>query len=821
MPPPSQNVVRMWRSPVHLLPTEILSIIFLLVVEDLYVEDCVELMLVCRHWYDIMLSTPGMPSRLWIGKSTTVEVVRAAIQGMWLLYVEIDINDGRIGQDFNADAFDACFMTAIEAASRWKTLTIHSLPRPGEWKAFHIVPPLKNLESIGLERGCDLGNFFEPLMTAITTTATPHLTNMNFCNLNAVLYLVQPGCLRVLRSLTRLTIRLPKRMESPANILPHLHRLEYFNAEHLYLPFYPPEARLPLIQTLREVSLRSVSVQWMAGRVFPLLWRCFIKFPHQADAICDQPVTMPTCTSLTYQSNNLDPLRNFHDLPLAGLTVTSGQWNITRGNLELMIITHMVVPSAQSLTMLDLQVRCSEQLLTCMLSLLPALDTLYLRLASPRALSETFFQAFVATESDADSPCETGGQPSLQVCSKLSQLEVNYKRWLRGPERMTLLLVFGDIVSSRHVFQLCLRLDDLAQAWFVERHVESIDEIADDELSTVGISSPQGIIPLEIAADDPLTEVPFKEAEYLVAVHQLSIECLLTLRHLVELRLGGEKDVLPSQPPPNLPLFHTLRVLDAGNMHPSFLAGQTFHKLERCRMSLYGEGPTLSEDRVTQMPLCTRLDVDDSILLATLKLPQICQLGVSFHRPEHNMIWEKYITVNANLSGLELLHADGWHQQADLIQALRCLPVLKCLVLSNGSDLDAAFFAEFIPKHETAVLMQSHDESQISPLLCPMLTEVLIEDSVPTKRVAELIPVLKRVTTLRAACGSPLKRFTLLSFETGSNFELIGSEGVFVTEMDSLDEDAEPFSLDIWLKRPGSCSDVDSGTPSVGDWDPR
>ena len=793
MPPPSQNVVRMWRSPVHLLPTEILSMIFLLVAEALYLEDCVELMLVCRHWYDIILSTPGVPSRLWIGKSTTVEVVRAAIRGTRILDVEIDINDGRIGQDFNAVAFDACFKAAIEAASRWKNLTIHSLPRPGEWKAFHIVPPLRKLESFGLKQGCDLGSFFAPLMTAITTTATPHLTSMTLCNLDAVLYLVQPGRFRVLRSLTRLTIWLPKRMESPTNILPHLQRLEYFNAEHLDLPLYPPDARLPLVQTLRDLSLRSVSVQWMAGRVFPVLRRCFIMFPHQTDAICLQPVAMPTCTSLTYKSNGLDPLRCFLDLPLAGLTVTSGQWNITRGNLQLMIITHTLVPCAQSLTMLDLQVRCSEQLLTCMLSLLPALVTLYLRLASPRALSEAFFQAFVSTESDEDSPCEMGGLPSPRLCLNLSQLEVNYKRWLRGPERMTLPLVFGDIVSSRLVFQLCLRLDDLAQAWHVERHVESINEVADDELSTIGISSPQGIIPLEIVADDPLLEVPFKEAEYLVAVHQLSIECLSTLRHLVELRVGGEKDVLPSEPPSNLPLFHTLRVLEAENMHSSFLAGQTFHKLERCRMSLSGEVPTLSEDQFTQMPVCTKLDVDDLTLLATLKLPRICELGVSFDHTEFYVLWETHIAVNANLSGLELLHADGWHQQEDLVQALRCLPMLKSLILSNGSELDADFFAEFVP-------MQSLDGGQISPVLCPMLTEVLIEESVPIEQVAELRPVLKQLITLRAACGSPLERVVLFSFEIRSKFELIDGDGSFVMEMESLDEDTEPFSLDIWLK---------------------
>ena len=767
------------------------------------------LMLVCRRWYAIMLSTPGIPSRLRINGSTTVEQVRATTQGeRWHLYVTIGTDDESIGQDFNADAFDACFMAAIEAASRWKTLRIYSIPKSRKLKAFQTVLPLKTLEDLYLGQDCDRGSFFE-LMTAIATNAIPHLTMMTLENTNAVLYLVQPDCLHVFCSLTFLTIWLSKRMQRPANILPHLQRLEYLEARHLYLPTYPPNAPLPLIQTLRSLRLRSVSVQWMAGKVFPVLESCTITFPHQFDTICLHPVTMPACINLEYYSNDLGPLRYFRDLPLTMLRATSGQWNVTRGNLQLIAVCHMVIPRAQSLTILGLEVRCSEQLLVCMLSLLPDLKELTLSLASPRALSESFFQAFVATQSSTDRPCKMGGLPNPPLCLKLKIFQVCYKRWLRGAERTALLLVFGDIVSSRqseNVFELHLSFD--YEGWLVLRHVERLhieglpvevfhDPLVDQQL-LFGISSPHGIIPLVLMRGPPLMEAPFKEAEYLVARQQLSIGFLLTLHHLVELRVGN-KDILPSEPPPNLPLFHTLRVLDGGQVDPSFLAGQTFHKLERCRMSLHREVPKPSEDQVTQMPVCTRLDVDNLTLLATLKIPQICELAASFDNPKFSMIWETRIAVNANLSGLELLHVYGWYQQADLIQALRCLPVLAILILENGSDLDAAFFGEFIPIHpnETTGLTQSDDGGQVSPILCPMLSELFIEECGATERVEELIPMLKQVVTLRAACGSPLERFNLASIEFGREFKLIGSEGGFVVEMESLDEDAGPFKLDI------------------------
>ena len=460
MPPPSQNVVRTWGPPVHLLPVEIVSIIFLLVVDNVYHKTHVQLMLVCRRWYAIMLSTPGIPARLWIRKSITMEMVRVSVQGTrWLLKVTIDMDGESIGEDFNADDFDACFMAAVEAASRWQSLAICSLSRPENWKPFQIVPPLKNLEFFSLAQGCDLGGFFEPLMTAVTTTALPHLTTMLLSNLTAVLYLVQPAYLHVFYALTTLTINLPKRMERPADILPHLQRLERFDAGHLHLPIYPPDAALPLTQTLRFLSLKSTSVQWMAGRVFPVLRSFSITFPHQIDTISFQPVAMPACTYLQYDSNDLDPLGCFHDLPLAQLTVKCGQWSVTRGNIQLIAISHMIVLRTQDLTGLDLDVRCSEQLLIYMLSLLPALEGLYLGLASPRALSETFFKAFIATESNTGSPCEMGRLVSLPLCLKLKELDVRYKRWLRGSERTALLQIFGDIVSSRNseaAFQLRL-----------------------------------------------------------------------------------------------------------------------------------------------------------------------------------------------------------------------------------------------------------------------------------------------------------------------------------------------------------------------------
>jgi len=789
----------------HLIPVEILSEIFLLVLLDGSSRDKETLELVCQRWYATMISTPGITSRLWIRRATKKEAVQAFIQRRETRFaVIVDVNHEGDGEDFNSEDFHTSFIVACQAAPRWTFLNLLSFPPPGEYTPDTTMKPLESLRGFIMGEHCDLGSFLEPLMTAITTTSLPRLTKLALSDSRAVLYLVQPTCLHYFCSLTTLTIKLSRKMEGPADVLPHLRRLETFHAKHLHIPIYPPDASLPLIQTLSWLTLKCVSVQWMAGKVFPALRRCSITFPRHIDAIRVQPVTMLACTGLAFNSNDLDPLRHFHHSPLTRLQVACGQWNVRRGNPQFVTICPTIFASAQSLYVLDLEVKCSEQLLVLALRELPALDDLTLRLASPHALSESFFQGFVAPRLDAGNPCEMAALPRLPLCAGLTTLHVYYRRWLRGAERRGLIPVFSDIVSSRKPedCNLSLRVGWIEEYWFILGPVESIsDFLDDDEFSVIGVSSPYGIIPLcwfENPSLRSLTEVPFKEAEYLVARHRLPISCLSTLHNLVELRVGDKQDILPTASPPNLPLFRTLRVLAAENIHPSFLAGKTFHKLERGRMSLQGDSLNLSHAQVAQLPFCTRLDVDDLTLLATLQIPHICELGVSFNHPEFDMIWEKHIAVNVNLSGLKLLHVYGRHQQADLIQALRCLPTLKSLIVGNGSDLDADFFGEFapMPPNETAAFVQSHNEGQGSEVLCPMLKRLLIEECDLTQRL-ELAPVFRKVVTLRTACGSPLEEFTLFDFELGRKTELVGSHGSFVMETAVLGEDAEPFGLDI------------------------
>src|SRR5258706_4586924 len=244
--------------PILRLPVEILSEIFLLVSK--FPGDkgwnWRVMMLACRHWHTIILSTPGLHSQLRIRRATPKEVVQTFIQGRKThLGVIVDMNDEKDGSDFNAENFHASFMAAIQAASRWSSLNLISPPPHGEYKGLQILQPLTHLESIKF--ACGTGEFFEQLVIAISKNTAPNLTAMGLADPAAVLCLTQPAFAHIYHSLTTLTIQLFKPMDTPVDILPHLQRLETLEACRLNLPIYPPDSPLPLTNTLRFLDRKS------------------------------------------------------------------------------------------------------------------------------------------------------------------------------------------------------------------------------------------------------------------------------------------------------------------------------------------------------------------------------------------------------------------------------------------------------------------------------------------------------------------------------------------------------------------------------------
>jgi len=771
-------------------------------------------MLVCRHWRDIMLSTPGIHSRLRIYSGTKKEDIER-FGRRWLLDVTVDGQDLSVDwqykQYLNPVKFHACFMAAAEAASRWRSLALLSLH--GGDKDLHIIQPLQHLESFKLDASCELGNFLEPLLTAITTTVTPRFTVMEVFHPDAALYLVQPTHFQIFSSLTTLRL-ICRRMQNPVDILPSLNKLEIFEVHRLCLPIYSLGVDLPLTQILRVLHLKSVSVQWMAGRIFPALEECSIIFPHHAYTI--QSVYMPSCLILKYHSNNLHTLEHFHHPPLARLEVQCDQWRKWRG--DLLLVALRPIFAAQSLTRLQLEIKCSGRLLAYMLGLTPALKELSMRLCSPNALSSAFFRAFAAGGRNVSA--KPPGKTIVPLCRQLRELHLHYKRWSRGAERNGLIPTFGAIVASHRAkeqtfsFRLSFGEGSELQEWIVHEPVERFDIESERCKTFIGVSSPLGIVPLsrdsEFIGCDPVTGLEYpplpRESEYIATDEhlELPIDYFFSFHSLKEMRMSGLQLGTGSntQYSPDAPLFHTLKVLIvyASNLSP--FASQTYHKLERYEEgdSFYGGEP--SQDQLTEMPVCTRL-VTSLFTLATLKLPQVRELEVLFgYNEEQNYLWEKYIAVNTRLSGLKLLSLSTIEGRTsyfnDFPKILGSLPALQTLVLHKRHLVEpyATFFEAFIPINAQGT-SEPIWEGQIPEVLCPRLESLQIEDICLTVQ-PELMPVLKNIVTLRAILGSPLKSFTFFHWDRDSKsahkWELVGRDGSFMMEEVV---PAQYFKLDI------------------------
>ena len=450
------------------------------------------------------------------------------------------------------------------------------------------------------------------------------------------------------------------------------------------------------------------------------------------------------------------------------------QWNVWRGNPQLAALCLVFAAGAKNLVFLDLAVECSERLLAYMLSLVPALELLSLKLSRPDSLSTTFFQAFIVREPNAGRAFDMVGPPSQAIaplCPSISSLNLHYRRWLRGRDNRALIAVFDDIVASRnpersHRFEVRLYIDapdsvgfPLDPTWVINEPDSKSQLAWDDEPNfgiVLGISTSHGIIPMSMtSSQEGLVSLPFREAEYLRLLEfhiWFSFEFRLIRDHM-ELMVYDKRKRRPPLPtlhPCALPLFDALRVLVVENANPSFLAGHTFHKLERCGVvsspKSSGASPSLFTE--TGMPACTRVDIDDPYLLVTFKLPRIHELALDFSHPDCSTIWEKYIAVNANLSGLNLLHMKNWPFDGDLILILRTLPSLETLIISSWKDMIS--FRAFLPMDANGASgpKETSSEGRTLALLCPRLQSLQMERDIFLIE-PELVPILKDVVTLQ------------------------------------------------------------------------
>ena len=86
-------------------------------------------------------------------------------------------------------------------------------------------------------------------------------------------------------------------------------RTSMFSKRTDYLPMYPHDVDLPVVRTLRRMSTKLVSVQWMSGRTFPALEDCAIIWPRHPETLRVQGgVDLPVCTQFIYDDHLIEPI---------------------------------------------------------------------------------------------------------------------------------------------------------------------------------------------------------------------------------------------------------------------------------------------------------------------------------------------------------------------------------------------------------------------------------------------------------------------------------------------------------------------------------
>ena len=159
----------------------------------------------------------------------------------------------------------------------------------------------------------------ERLLRILGTTASGELTTVKIHSASVISFLA-PNYPSIFHSIKVLSLDAP-RLPNPVDFLPHLHQLEALTASHLSLLTYHNDVKIPFVHTLRHLSLKAVSIQWMSGRTFHALESCTLLFPLHQHVLHTFNATLPNCNDLTFQGYPLDILNGVSAQNVTRLTV--------------------------------------------------------------------------------------------------------------------------------------------------------------------------------------------------------------------------------------------------------------------------------------------------------------------------------------------------------------------------------------------------------------------------------------------------------------------------------------------------------------------
>jgi hypothetical protein len=446
-------------APIWRLPAEILVEVFLLSIHG-HAQSPLDLMHVCRSWRCVVLGMPRIWSTIRLSTWTTPSKMEFILEQTRAILLDVEINTCtralRIVDGDGTTRYAGIGMAAKEA-KRWRTLTITGFPHKADMDAyssfekpvFTFNGPMDALQSFKIKNICENSGAFDQLLDVVGSSSHEKLTDMELSSPNAIHYLAQPHFATIFRRLVTFKVDIRK-MRTRVDILTHFEQLETLEAHCLRLPPYPVGTHLPLTRTLKRMRITDVSVQWMAGRIFPNMEECAIIFPRHPETLMHGgAVDLPVCTHFTYNDHAIDVLPNFRIPKLDTLIIQNEDRNKHRGNTQLAAVWGEVLGQATPLKprSLHLDVQCHDQHLINALEILPELEELYLGVARPDGLGKKFFSALRAKKGKSSHSSSTAY--ALTLCPNLRIFGIRYRRWICDAERDEITPLLYGVIESR------------------------------------------------------------------------------------------------------------------------------------------------------------------------------------------------------------------------------------------------------------------------------------------------------------------------------------------------------------------------------------
>jgi hypothetical protein len=456
-------------APITRLPTELLHQIFLVIIDE--ASSPLALMRVCKHWHTIVTS-------IWASlelRTTTPKdaVTRKLERNQWFLDILVDTESDRGDSTPSEGAYEAIF-AVIEAASRWRSFEVETFPAQADLPE-HLNHGLQRssgtvmsrLRTFKIKSACETSPLLDHILYILGTTASEELTTIEIKSANVVSFLV-PTHSSIFHSLKVLSLDTPG-LPNPVDLLPHLHQLETLTASHLPLPVYHSDVDLPFVHTLRHLTLRSVSIQWMSGRTFDILESCTLLFPLHRHVLHTFRTTLPNCTHLTFEGYPLDILEGVSAHNISYLSVRSSCSNKLRGNRQLARFASQALRECRlAPQILHISIEATSRAWIKALNFMSNLEELVIDNAQPSSLDEKILQSIVVHPVYANKLgiTITSREWNTPVCPSLKRFGLRYRRWLRPREHFDLIPDFVSIIWSRQQskfslqsFRICTRGD--------------------------------------------------------------------------------------------------------------------------------------------------------------------------------------------------------------------------------------------------------------------------------------------------------------------------------------------------------------------------